>query len=279
MDSRLGRRFLLEKSFNPFPWATNFFAVTRLAVRLINGTFPHRGRKNELFSVRQRPYCGIFVLRVAMAGRLSLPISYMGQLLSQIGWNWIRIMRKRAISGKNDRANAEYFRFLGLRRGESDATTIRSAASAMSGLVSDCEGQFGVEGLVRRRSEIAVATYRLLDPRRRSSFFERVQLCYPADREERGNESISMETSAELSSNPWIEEETEQRLPVLMTLPVIERAIQEEAKNPATAQATAETMSWLDERREVIRSLREIEPRASKVSSSPITWIRSVLGW
>lgn len=202
-----------------------------------------------------------------------------------MGWSWIRIMRKRAISGKSERANAEYFRFLGLRRGESDATAIRSAASAMSGLVGDCEGQFGVEGLVQRRSEIAVATYRLLDPRRRSSFFERVQLCYPADREERSNESLSLDSTGssvpkgETAVNPWIKPEPEQKLPLLMTLPVIERAIQEEPTNPATAQAAAETMSWLDERREVIRSLREIEPRPTKVSSSPITWIRSALGW
>jgi hypothetical protein len=183
------------------------------------------------------------------------------------------------MTGKNDRANAEYFRFLGLRRGESDVTTIRSAASAMSGLVSDCEGQFGLEGLVRRRSEIAVATYRLLDPRRRSSFFERVQLCYPADREDRDSEPISLESVRETTENPWVENEPEPTLPVLMTLPVIERAIQEEATNPATAQAAAETMSWLDERREVIRSLREIEPRPTKVPGSPIHWIRSVLGW
>jgi hypothetical protein len=183
------------------------------------------------------------------------------------------------MSGKNDRANAEYFRFLGLRRGESDVTTIRSAASAMSGLVSDCEGQFGLEGLVRRRSEIAIATYRLLDPRRRSSFFERVQLCYPADREERDSEPISLESIRETTDNPWVENEPEPMLPVLMTLPVIERAMQEEATNPATAQAAADTMTWLDERREVIRSLREIEPRHTKSSASPIHWIRSVLGW
>lgn len=218
-----------------------------------------------------------------MAGWLALPIWLVERTLSCITLEWIGIMRKRAFSGKYDRANAAYFRFLGLRRGESDASAIRSAASAMSGLIGDCEGQFGVEGLVARRSEIAVATYRLLDPRRRESFFERVQLTYPADRDEQSTVADTLAAADAPTQNAWVDPETiEPRRPIaspqLMSLPVIERAIQEEASDPATAQAAADTMSWLEERRDVIRSLRDMETRSER-SGSPIDWIRSVLGW
>jgi len=40
----------------------------------------------------------------------------------------------------------------------------------------------------------------------------------------------------------------------------------------------AETMSWLEERREVVRSLRD-NSGSTSLASVPISWIRSVLGW
>lgn len=125
---------------------------------------------------------------------------------------------------------------------------------------------------MHRRVEIAVATYRLLDPRRRKSFLERVQLCYAVERPQRSDLDYGSSGIA-AGGNPW-------NVPApLMKRPVIERAIQEEAADPVAAQAMADTMSWLEERREVIRMLRDSEPSAKPLVSLPLSWIRSVLGW
>jgi hypothetical protein len=205
-----------------------------------------------------------------MAEPHSLPIWLFGRGFFQFLDGFYCIMRNRVVSGKMERANLAHFRFLGLRRGESDALTIRSAARAMSGLIGEGEGRFGVEGEVRRRSEIALATYRLLDPRRRSSFFERVQLCYPPDREDRIESQWVSPSVADSVSGADARQ--------FMKRPLIARAIGEDVSQPTMAQATADTKSWLEERREVIRSLRDLEI-PSEASTSPIRWIRSVLGW
>lgn len=191
-------------------------------------------------------------------------------------------MRKRKTVGNYEPTDGVYFHFLGLQPGESDPKTIRSAASAMSGSIGDCEGQHGIEGLIHRRSEIALATYRLLDPRRRESFFERVQLSYPVNHEELKTEIQDLDLTQVPKRNPWVEprrteDEASSSRSELMSRPVIERAIREKANHPVASQAALDTMSWMDERREVIRSLRESEPSVGP--SSPLSWIRSVLGW
>lgn len=191
-------------------------------------------------------------------------------------------MSKQKSSGKRDPKDGAHFHFLGLSPGECDPSAIRSAASAMSGSIGDCEGQHGIEGLIHRRTEIAVATYRLLDPRRRQSFLERVQLSYPVNHEERKTEIQHMDLNKAPKPNPWVEMPGSEGKnpspgPELMNRPVIEQAIREDASNPVAAQAASDTISWMDERREVVRSLRELQSVAS--SSSPISWIRSVLGW
>jgi hypothetical protein len=220
---------------------------------------------------------GFDVSEVAARG-LYLPINYFTTIspLDRVG-----IMHKKKSDGKLAPMDGVYFHLLGLRPGESDPSTIRSAASAMSGSIGDCEGQHCIEGLIQRRSEIALATYRLLDPRRRESFLERVQLCYPVNHEERKTEIRQLDFKKTSHDNPWVEPRTTPDAPAirpeLMNRPVIDRAIREDAENPIASQAVSDKMSWLDERREVIRSLRETNSSAS--SSSPISWIRSVLGW
>ena len=191
-------------------------------------------------------------------------------------------MRKRKTVGNYDPTDRAFFHFLGLQPGESDPKTIRSAASAMSGSIGDCEGQHGIEGLIHRRSEIALAAYRLLDPRRRESFLERVQLSYPVNHEERKTEIQDLDLTQAPKRNPWVEprrteDETSSNRSELMNRPVIEQAIREKASNPVASQAASDTISWMDERREVIRSLRETEPSVGP--SSTLSWIRSVLGW
>jgi hypothetical protein len=197
-------------------------------------------------------------------------------------WNgFFEIMRKRKVARPSHSLIREHFHFLGLAVGESDLAAIYSAAQTRAAGISDCEGQPGIEDLICRQSEIAVATYRLLDPRGRDSFSERVQLCYSTDLEERKLEIKDLDLQRVPKHNPWVprnrsRKRTPAPKPVLMNRPVIERAIQEEASDPVASQAVAESKSWLDERREVVRSLRELEP---DTSSTPFSWIRSVLGW
>jgi hypothetical protein len=119
------------------------------------------------------------------------------------------------------------------------------------------------------------------------------KLSYPIDHQERTAEIQWLDFSVRQPINPWTgtKDSTEvssgsssagsafDDRPVLMMRPVIERAIREEASDPIAAQAVAETMSWLDERREVIRSLRDSEPSTVSNSVFPFSWIRSVLGW
>ncbi len=213
-----------------------------------------------------------------MARGLHLPIE---SLTRNFPLDRVGIMRKKKTVGKPAPMDGDYFHLLGLRPGESDPSAIRSAASAMSGSIGGCEGQQGIEGLIQRRSEIALATYRLLDPRRRESFLERVQLSYPVNHEERKTEIQQLDLKKTSHPNPWVEPRAAEGStvigPELMNRPVIDRAIREEAANPVASQAASDKMSWMDERREVIRSLRESDSTASSLSA--FSWIRSVLGW
>ena len=104
---------------------------------------------------------------------------------------------------KNE-AFVAHFRLLGLRRGECRSNVIRSAAQAMAVSLKSGRSDFAGDNYVSdqyvgdqhtlaqvhqsaddvRRAKIAVATYRLLDPRERSDIYERVQLCYPIDRDD-----------------------------------------------------------------------------------------------
>ncbi len=193
-------------------------------------------------------------------------------------------MLNRTVSGKIDRANLAHFRFLGLRKGECDATAIRSAARTMSGLLAQGDGSIGLEGEIRRRSEIALATYRLLDPRRRKSFYERVQLCYPIDRDDHSPAEPAMVKwiAAHPPAQPLVPAASRVEKPAapssLMALPVIEQAIREELAETACTQCVSDTSSWLEERRDVVRSLRNSELSEER-NTSTIAWIRTVLGW
>jgi len=253
--------------------------VSSFAVRLQHGSIPAPKSLNELFRGVKRPRRTRFRFERRYGGR-ALPAD---KLLSHFYFplDRVGIMRKKKTIGKPAPKDWDYFHLLGLKPGESDPSTIRSAASAMSGTIGGCEGQHGIEGLIQRRSEIALATYRLLDPRRRDSFLERVQLSYPVNHEERKTEIQQLDLKKTSHPNPWVETRAAEGSsaigPELMNRPVIDRAIREEVANPVASQVASHNMSWRDERREVIRSLRDLDPSAN--SSSPFSWIRSVLGW
>lgn len=105
---------------------------------------------------------------------------------------------------KKNEAFVAHFRLLGLRSGECRSNVIRSAAQAMAVSLKSSRSDFAGDNYVSdqyvgdqhtlaqvhqsaddvRRAKIAVATYRLLDPRERSDIYERVQLCYPIDRDD-----------------------------------------------------------------------------------------------
>jgi len=105
---------------------------------------------------------------------------------------------------KKNEAFVAHFRLLGLRRGECRSNVIRSAAQATAVSLKSSKSDFAGDNYVSdqyvgdqhtleqvhqsaddvRRAKIAVATYRLLDPRERSDIYERVQLCYPIDRDD-----------------------------------------------------------------------------------------------
>lgn len=74
--------------------------------------------------------------------------------------------------------NAHYFQALGLRRGECRVDVIRQAARERA---KEFSGRSHPATVDLHRAEVAVATYRLLDPRGRTQLYERIQLSCPID--------------------------------------------------------------------------------------------------
>lgn len=179
------------------------------------------------------------------------------------------------------RENVAQFRFLGLKRGESRVNVIRQAAQEMASLLTESEPEYDSEVLTKRRFEIALAAYRLLDPRRRRKRLERIHLCFPLDREELIDQPTFQGSTASASEN--------RESSGLMQLPVLERVFQEEASSPGAVASTVSTNSWvaqsdfgaseleLEERREVVRTLRKFD-RESEARGSTLNWLRSVFG-
>ena len=165
---------------------------------------------------------------------------------------------------KNRDVLLPHYRLLGLKRGESRVNVIRSAASAMSTALKCCDQNDPGSLCDVSRAEIAVAAYRLLDPRERNDIYERIQLVFPVDREDFEPPTIAAGTLADRM--PHVTQRVGAR-PVstikLMKQPVIDEAIDSEPS--------------LDERRNVVRVLMESE-ESSPQRLSPIGWIRSRLG-
>lgn len=184
-------------------------------------------------------------------------------------------------AGKLVRENIAQFRILGLKRGESRVAVIRQAAQEMASLLTEKEPVYDSEVFTKRRFEIALAAYRLLDPRRRRKRLERIHLCFPLDREELLDQPTF--------EGPTGSESEIREVSGLMQLPVLERVFQEEALAPEAVAATVSSNSWvsasevdspdleLEERREVVRTLRAFD-RESETRGSTLNWLRSVFG-
>jgi len=185
--------------------------------------------------------------------------------------------RRLAEKSSLSKANRVYFRFLGLQGTESSEELILEAARKMSALVYEREPHNPPEVITRSRHEIALATYRLLDPRRRQSQWERIQLTRPIGREDReyrlpepGSLFVAMQQAEPVhSAEPLLD-------------PLIDRALGESAGEAMAVDSKSDTRSWLEERREIIRALRGDSAQESDSGKSwnkyGLNWLRSVFG-
>ena len=194
-------------------------------------------------------------------------------------------------TNKKLEAFAEHFRLLGLRIGECRTNIIRSAAQATSVAHSYSNNPAVLDHLQPhrddlRRARIAIAAYRLLDPRERSDIYERVQLCYPIDRDEMVEPSNS--AAKLIDQMPIVIAITPRPTSFgvkLMRQPLIDQAI--EGKTPSDEKPGADdslkstgpfsSELSLEERRSLVRLLRNSE-ESSLRNLSPLGWLRSRLG-
>jgi len=190
---------------------------------------------------------------------------------------------------KKIEAFVAHFRLLGLNRGECRTNVIRSAAQAMSVALS-YNGDAGdhVKHSVDdvQRAMIAVAAYRLLDPRERTDVYERVQLCYPIDREDM---EFSPQSNGKLVDQmvkvPVKSRQPTKSIVKLMGQPVIDEAIEGNSPEDPEPEAESENPSSehpdsnpsIEERRRIVRLLQDSDESMPR-SLSPIGWLRSRLG-
>lgn len=209
--------------------------------------------------------------------------------------------RLRAIQSKHHaRENLAFFRRLGLRMGEARAHVIRTAASTQARRLNQFASVSGDESVEVRRHEIALATYRLLDPRRRQRLVERVQLTYAIDRDEheiaetffstvpRAREASAQSirsggsrASAESGDDSEEGERKSSSAPNSTIRQIIDRTCIAPSEELVQVKVLSESNAWLEERREIVSSLRKVaaeeESLRSQSSKSTITWLLSFL--
>ncbi len=182
----------------------------------------------------------------------------------------MKFIRKLNLKKKDD-AFVSHFRFLGLTKGECRTNVIRSAAQAMSVALSFRGDRVAEDHLQQsaddvRRAKIAVATYRLLDPRERTDVYERVQLCYPIDRDEVETRGPTVPKLVDqMPKVPQIVRAPAGKAIKLMGQPLIDEAIDgnsptddEPGAKDLTDQANrASSELSLEERRGVVRLMRK----------------------
>jgi len=152
---------------------------------------------------------------------------------------------------KKNEAFVAHFRLLGLRRGECRSNVIRSAAQAMAVALNQSADDV-------RRAKIAIATYRLLDPRERTDVYERVQLCYPIDRED--------SNSPAACNRKLIDQ-----------MPKVASNKESEAVTTIHSLNQVSSDLSLEERRSIVRLMRESNESTLR-GLSPLGWLKSRLG-
>jgi len=188
---------------------------------------------------------------------------------------------------KKNEAFLSHFRLLGLNTGECRTNVIRSAALRMS-IALSFRSEFPAQDHVQwsdenvRRARIALAAYRLLDPRERTDVYERVQLCYPIDRDD---EEPQTPPAAKLIDRMPKVRRPSGRGVRLMGQPLIDEAIEgksstdEEPGGKVTDSTNrlSSTELTLEERRGIVRLMRESD-ESSLRGLSPLGWLRLRLG-
>jgi len=172
-----------------------------------------------------------------------------------------------------------------LKRGECRIDVIRSAATEHVRYENhESHSSLSLDRLDERRARVALATYRLLDPRNRTDLYERVQLSCPLNEEEIQQPVADSQSS--LNRNIMVDNPPCSKEPVvnIMNTDVVNRAIEEaksfgKERDMTSNPLVAESEPSLSERRQVVRLLREIEiTEVPQQSSSPLAWLRSYLG-
>lgn len=239
-----------------------------------------------------------------MAATTMLPIlvarRYRNEL-RKVGLKGIMKFNSKIKHKKKNEAFVAHFRLLGLRRGECRSNVIRSAAQAMALALksnrSDFAGgnyvseQFAGEHVHQtaddvRRAKIAIATYRLLDPRERTDMYERVQLCYPIDRDD--SDSPAASTSKLIDQMPKVSLKIRRQPSAVINpigQPLTEKSIEgnspsdEEFELATTIRSLNQVSSdlSLEERRSIVRLMRKSNESMLR-GLSPLGWLKSRLG-
>lgn len=205
------------------------------------------------------------------------------------------------------RAQRVYSRFLGVSTNETDEQVILEACSKIARMIQE-RAPFNPSDLIARsRSEVALATYRMLDPRRRVSLRQRAQLSRPIHREDRieshgsrgslwekteltarsvvggsdrfGSSSLGVESSTDVEESE--QDSGFQEVGVWSDPGVITRAICEGAGEGTVVDSNLDAKAWLEERRDVVRALQRPDEgveRVKRQEKSTLSWLLSVFG-
>ncbi|HUP79687.1 MAG TPA: hypothetical protein VM260_14135 [Pirellula sp.] len=123
------------------------------------------------------------------------------------------------------------------------------------------------------RAKIAIATYRLLDPRERTEAYERVQLCYPIDRDDAQSQTTL--TGSLIGPMPNLPKEPRRqslsKKAIEGKLPSDHRLETQDSFKKVTGNLS------MDERRSIVQSMRKSNESTLR-GLSPLGWLKSQLG-
>ncbi len=177
---------------------------------------------------------------------------------------------------KKTDAIVAHFQLLGLKLGECRSNVIRSAAQAMAVALNTkgnhfARGEYGALNHFRHfaddlnRAKIAIATYRLLDPRERTDAYERVQLCYPIDRDYAESQATS--TGSLIHQMPNLSIKT-----LRQTLSI--KAIEDDQPETQDSFKKVTGNLSMEERRSIVRLMRKSNESTLR-GNSPLGWLKS----
>lgn len=161
------------------------------------------------------------------------------------------------------------YRVVRVPAGSSDAELIRRSASRLGEALEQLRNESALD---QQRAlsitEIALSTYRLLDPRRRIRWTERVNLCYPIDRDDRTPSVPGL--GLPHNGKP---------LRLLAARATMDQSSQE---LPATLSKMVDTsigVSEIDQAREVVERLKDFDREDKKaIRDERLKWIRTWIG-